>query len=98
MFGGIDFGFHGDHGPNGSKGSPVKAEEYLGYCVTGHSHTPGIKGRSGNGGTTSITNPGFVKGKPGSWGQGCILGYAPKGYDLGSIQLINIVRGEWKVK
>lgn len=96
QFGGIELGDHGDKGANGAKGNPKKAEQHLGFCVVGHNHIPWLKGRSGGGGTTSIMDPDYVKGKGSSWGQGCVFVACPKGYDLGCLQLVHIVNGKWK--
>lgn len=98
MFGGFDLSPHGDTGANGAKGNPFKMSEFFGFCVSGHNHLVWIFNRSGGGGTTSILDPDYVKGKPSSWGQGCVLVYAPKGYDLGSIQAIHIFDGKYKLK
>lgn len=96
-FGNIHFGSHGEDGANGSKGNPHGAEFYLGFNVSGHTHSPFIKNRCMNVGTTSVLNPDYARNKPTSWHQGRGLLYCPDGYDLACMQLVIIDKGNWRL-
>lgn len=88
----IQLGAHGDKGPNGSKGSLKNIEKAYGNSVTGHSHTPGILRGAWAVGTSSLLKLSYNEG-PSSWlHTHCLV------YDDGSRQLINMVRGKWKMK
>jgi hypothetical protein len=87
----IEVGFHGDKGPNGSRGS-IKSFSKIGpKVVIGHSHSPGIFQGAYQVGVSARKNLSYVSG-PSSWLQThCII------YPNGSRTLINVVNGEWKL-
>lgn len=73
--GGIEFGFHGDKGSNGSRGS-AKAFDRIGVkTVIGHSHSPKIVGGCYQTGTTSQLDMGYNKGAS-SWLHSHVICYA----------------------
>lgn len=87
---GIEIGFHGDKGPNGSRGS-IKAFTKIGpKTVIGHSHSPGIEEGVYQTGLSAKMNLEYVSG-PSSWLQThCII------YPDGHRTLINVINGKWK--
>lgn len=66
QFHGVEFGNHGDKGPNGARGS-IQAFRKLGRkMVIGHSHTPGIAGNVYQVGVSGSLDMGYNQG-PSSW-------------------------------
>jgi len=87
---GIELAYHGDRGPNGSRGS-IKGFTRIGVkSVIGHSHTPGIMDGVYQTGCNSYLKLEYNSG-PSSWMQSdCIV------YKNGKRSLINIVNGQWR--
>lgn len=89
---GIQLAAHGHLGPNGAKGTIKNHEEAFGACVIGHSHSPGIYREAYQVGTTTLMNLGYNQG-PSSWMHtSCLV------YPNGSRQLINSIKGNWRIK
>ena len=89
---GIELGAHGDKGANGSKGSPNTLEKGYGNCVVGHSHSPRIVRGFWQVGTSTFLKLTYTEGTS-SWSQtSCLI------YPNGSRQLINSIRGKWRLK
>lgn len=88
---GIQLGAHGDIGASGSRGNLKGMRKAYGLSVTGHSHTPGIWHGAYAVGTSSLLRLSYNRG-PGSWMQTHCLVYAD-----GSRQLINMIKGQWKL-
>tara|TARA_R110002020_G_scaffold213427_1_gene420258 strand:- start:53334 stop:54881 length:1548 start_codon:yes stop_codon:yes gene_type:complete len=85
----IEYGMHGDRGPNGSRGS-LKAFTKIGTeCTIGHSHTAGIFQNVWQVGITRTLFADYAKG-PSSWSHTqCIE------YPNGKRCLITIIDGIW---
>jgi len=87
----IEVGFHGDRGPNGSRGSILSFSKIGPKVVIGHSHSPGIFQGVYQVGISARTNLSYVSG-PSSWlHTHCLI------YPDGSRTLIHVIEGEWKV-
>lgn len=89
---GIEVGFHGDRGPNGSRGS-AKAFTKIGpKTVIGHSHSPRIEEGVYQVGVSARLDLEYVSG-PSSWMHThCII------YPDGKRTLIHIINGNWRLK
>ncbi len=88
---GIQLGAHGDIGPSGTRGNIKNMRKSYGLSVTGHSHTPGIWHGAFAVGTSSFLKLGYNQG-PGNWLQThCLV------YPDGTRQLLNIIKGVWKI-
>ena len=87
---GIEVGFHGDRGPNGSRGS-AKAFTKIGpKTVIGHSHSPRIEEGVYQVGVSARLDLEYVSG-PSSWMHThCII------YPDGKRTLIHIINGKWR--
>lgn len=87
---GIEIGFHGDVGINGSRGS-VQAFSKIGpKTIIGHSHSPGIVEGAYQVGVCAYLDLEYASG-PSSWlHTQCII------YPNGSRALINVIDGEWR--
>jgi len=86
---GIEFGMHGDLGPNGSRGSRRALEKIGTKSIVGHSHSPGISGGVYQTGTSSKYGLEYARG-PSSWlHTHCIV------YKNGKRTLINIINGAY---
>lgn len=72
--GGIEGGWHGDLGPNGSRGAPIKLARLGRKSNTGHTHTACIIDGIYVAGTSSILDPKYVRG-PSSWSHSDIVTY-----------------------
>jgi hypothetical protein len=89
---GIELGQHGDLGLNGSKGSLMSMERSFGDCVVGHAHSAAILRGVWRVGTSTNLRLDYTVG-PTSWCQThCIV------YPNGSRQLINIIKGKWRLE
>lgn len=89
--GGIHLGAHGDRAANGARGSIKGLAKSYARCVIGHSHTPGIFKGAFQVGTTSLLRLGYNRG-PSSWvHSSCLI------YKNGQRQLINSIKGSWKL-
>lgn len=87
----IECGAHGHKGANGAKGSIRAMENAYGNSVSGHEHTPQILRGAWVVGTSSLLKLSYNEG-PSSWMHtSCIV------YDNGSRQLINSIRGKWRL-
>ena len=87
---GIELGFHGDVGINGSRGDIKGLSKLSDKMVIGHSHTPGIYEGCYQVGLSAIMNLEYKRG-PSSWMHThCII------YPDGKRTLINIINGKWK--
>lgn len=88
---GFNLWFHGDKGPNGSRGSLPSLEYSLGKGFVGHAHTAGKFRQMWRVGTLQHMNPDYAKGSPSAWTHtnGVI-------YNNSKAQLINTVNGRWK--
>ncbi len=94
VFGGVECGKHGDKGANGSKGSKGQHEKSYVNSMTGHEHTPGIKGGAWVIGTSTGIGehaPSYAIGAS-SWLQCSGITYA-----TGHRQLIIAINGKWKM-
>lgn len=86
----IEIGFHGDIGPNGSRGSIRNFSKIGPKVVIGHSHTPGIYHGAYQVGVSARLNLEYAKG-PSSWlHTHCVI------YPDGHRTLIHVVNGRWK--
>ncbi len=87
---GIEVGFHGDKGANGSRGSIRSFSKIGPKTIIGHSHSPKIVGGSYQVGTSSKLKLEYNSG-PSSWlNTHCIV------YANGKRALINIINGKWR--
>jgi len=87
---GIELGYHGDKGPNGSRGSIGGFTKIGVKSIIGHSHTPGIRDGVYQVGLNSYYNLEYASG-PSSWLQtDCIL------YKNGKRSLVNFIDGKWR--
>ena len=88
---GIQLGAHGDKGPAGTRGNLKNMRKSYGLSVTGHSHCPGIWHGAFAVGTSSLLKLGYNQG-PSNWMQThCLV------YEDGSRQLVNMIKGTWKI-
>lgn len=89
MVGDVDYGGHGDDGPNGARGS-LGAYSKLGVKTnTGHDHVGGIEGGATRGGTSTRRYAGYTHG-PSSWMNTHVLQYATN-----KRTLLNIIGRKW---
>jgi hypothetical protein len=87
---GIECGYHGDKGPNGTLGSIGGFGKIGVKTVTGHTHSPGIRGGAYRVGTNSLIPMAYSVGGPSSWlHTDCVI------YANGKRSLINIIGSEW---
>jgi hypothetical protein len=90
MVKGIEVGYHGDFGPNGSRGTRKGFSRIGVKVVIGHGHSPGITEGAFQVGTTTLLDLEYVKG-PSSWlHTHCII------YPNGKRSLVNIIEGHFK--
>jgi hypothetical protein len=90
LIAGIEVNFHGDAGPNGSRGTRNGFTRIGAKTVIGHSHSPGIKDGCYQVGTSSFLGLAYQRG-PSSWLQ-CHAALYPNG----KRSLIFIVNGFWR--
>jgi len=87
---GVELGYHGDKGPNGSRGSIGGFTKIGVRSIIGHSHTPGIRDGVYQVGLNSYYNLEYASG-PSSWLQtDAVL------YSNGKRTLINFIDGKWR--
>lgn len=87
---GVELGYHGDRGPNGSRGSIGGFTKIGVKSIIGHSHTPGIRNGVYQVGLNGRLKLEYASG-PSSWLQtDCIL------YKNGKRTLINFIGGKWR--
>lgn len=89
---GVEYGLHGDRGPNGSRGSARSLRRIGVKTVIGHSHTPAIEEGCYQTGTSTRLRLEYNAG-PSSWLQSHVIQYALGGKRC----LINIIEGEWRL-
>jgi hypothetical protein len=89
---GHENGAHGDVGPGGSKGTKIGLEKSYFSATIAHSHTAGILREVFQVGTTSWFDLDYNRGAS-SWMHCSCLEY-----DNGNRQLINSIRGEYRLK
>lgn len=88
---GIEFGMHGDKGPNGSRGSRMNLRRIGVKSVIGHAHSPGIEEGCYQVGTSTALRLDYNSG-PSSWLQThCVL------YASGKRSLITVIDGKWRL-
>lgn len=88
--GNVELGFHGDVGPNGSRGSIQNMSKIGTKAIIGHSHSPGIYEGVYQVGTSSELDLGYNSG-PSSW-----LTTHAIVYPNGKRTLIHIINGRWR--
>lgn len=88
---GVEVSLHGDVGPNGARGSLRGLSKMGQKLICGHSHSPGIIDQSYQVGTSTPLRMDYNKG-PSSW-----LNTSAIIYPDGSVTLINIINGKWKL-
>lgn len=88
---GIELGMHGDHGPNGARGSIKNLRRLGAKAIIGHSHSPGIDEGAYQNGTSTRLRLGYNTG-PSSWLNSHTVVYAN-----GKRCLINIINGKWRL-
>lgn len=86
---GVSYGFHGDKGINGSRGTPHAYAKLGVKTVTGHTHTPRIVDGNYTAGVTARLDHGYNL-LPSSWLNAHVLQYAN-----GKRAMIVIVRGRY---
>lgn len=88
---GIEIGYHGDQGPNGTRGSLANLSKIGPKLVIGHSHSPGILHGTYQVGVSARTDLEYASG-PSSWlHTHCLI------YPDGHRTLIHIVKGKWRL-
>lgn len=91
MIKGIEVGYHGDRGANGTRGDIRGYGKIGAKTVIGHSHTPGIRNGVYQTGTSSRLRLEYNQG-PSSWlHTHCVI------YKNGKRSLINIIDGKWRL-
>lgn len=88
---GIELSMHGDIGPNGARGGAGNLSKIGEKAVVGHSHSPAIQSGLFVVGTSSQLRLEYNKGPSGWMHTHCVI------YPNGKRQLINIIRGKWRV-
>jgi hypothetical protein len=89
--GGVEMGFHGDQGPNGSMGSARNLRRVGVRSIIGHSHSPCEEEGCVQVGTSTSLRLEYTSG-PSSWlNSHCIL------HSDGKRQLIHIIDGNWRL-
>lgn len=90
--GGVECGFHGDHGLNGSRGSALAYARLAAKVVIGHSHTPQILDGVYQVGVSGQLDMGY-NSTPSSWMHAhCLL------YANGKRTLLFLRDGEWRAR
>jgi hypothetical protein len=90
MIKGIDNGFHGHEGANGTRGTLLQFDKVGARTNTGHGHSPGIEGGAWRAGTS--TGPlEYSGGGPSSWLNTHIMGYRN-----GKRSLVNCIGTQWR--
>lgn len=87
---GIEISYHGDKGPNGSRGSRNAFGRIGTKTIIAHSHSPGITDGVYQVGTSSFLHLEYTSG-PSSW-----LNTHAVIYSNGKRSLIHIINGEWR--
>jgi len=88
---GVECGFHGHFGPNGSRGSAHNMRRIGVKSIIGHSHTPAIEEGCYQVGTSTKLSRGYTHG-PSSWlNTHCLI------YPNGKRTLLNVIDGKWRL-
>lgn len=87
---GIEVGFHGDDGPNGSRGTLNSFGKIGVRSIFGHGHGPGFRDGAMQVGTSSYLRLEFINGPSSHLNTHAII------YPNGKRALINIIGGEWR--
>jgi len=89
---GYQLGSHGDKGPGGSRSSPTSKENDYGRSITGHTHSAQwLRDTYVVGTSTPLVLP-YSKGQPTNWtNTNALL------WDTGTVQMINIIFGNWRI-
>lgn len=88
---GIYLGYHGDRGPNGSKGSIKNLSKIGAKTVIGHFHSPGIEKGAYQVGVSTESKLEYTSG-PSSWmNTHCLV------HSNGKRQLVHIIKGEYRL-
>jgi len=88
---GIEIGYHGDKGPNGTRGNLSNLSKMGPKIIIGHSHTPGILHGTYQVGVSARIDLEYASG-PSSWlHTHCLI------YPDGHRTLIHIVKGKWRL-
>jgi hypothetical protein len=87
---GWEMGFHGDKGPNGSRGIMPSFEYSLSKAIIGHTHSSSIRKNIYRVGTLLRKDIDYAKGSPGSWTTTHALVYPNR-----TAQLVNIYNGKY---
>jgi len=88
---GIEIGYHGDEGPNGTRGTLNNLSKIGPKIVIGHSHSPGILNGTYQVGVSARTDLEYASG-PSSWlHTHCLI------YPDGHRTLIHIVKEKWRL-
>jgi ribosomal protein S27AE len=89
--GDIEIGFHGDHGPNGARGTVNNLRRLGVRLITGHGHSPAIEEGHYRTGTSTPLKLEYTHG-PGSWmNTHCVV------YANSKRTLINILDGRFRL-
>lgn len=90
VIGGVEVGQHGDHGPNGARGTMKNLARLGARMTTGHDHTGGIEEGHYKVGTSTPLKLEYTRG-PSSWqNMHCVI------YANGKRALITIVDEKWR--
>ncbi len=87
---GVYLAAHGDIGINNSKGSLLSIEKGFGDCIVGHTHSGAIMRGVWRVGT-STAKQSYQRGPSNHTNTHCLI------YPNGARQLINIIRGYWRI-
>lgn len=88
--GGIELGMHGDHGPNGSRGTMQAFAKSGRKCIVGHSHSAGLHDGAMQVGVSASLDMEYNKGQS-SWSHSHALVYPN-----GKRTLLTVWRGRWR--
>jgi len=90
---GYQLAAHGDKGPSGGRGSINTKRRQFRRSISGHVHSAEIKGDTYIDGTSTPLNLFYTKGSPTDWTNTHALLW-----DNGTVQMINVIFGKWKIK
>lgn len=88
---GIEISYHGDKGPNGTRGTRLSFGKIGVKSIVGHTHSPGISDGAYQVGTSSRLGLTYAAGSPSSWlHTHCII------YPNGKRSLVAIIEGRFR--
>ncbi len=87
----IELGFHGDRGPNGSRGSAMSISKIGAKTIIGHSHSPKIVDGCYQTGTSSLLSMGYNDKGASSWLHSHVIVYPN-----GKRTHIHVINGRWR--